>query len=146
MPQPPAQPDFDFHLETPQRSAVPRAVDEIHFKLKDIHVVGATKLSAADFRPLYADLIGKDVTLSSVLDVADAIEQMYRAAGYALVRAYVPPQRVADGVFTIDVSEGSLRRPRSKAPTRARATPPIAMPSRFWRTVRCGFRPSSARS
>ncbi len=106
LPQAPAQPDFDFRLEAPQRSPVPRAVDEIHFKLNDIRIVGATTMKPDDFRPLYADLIGKDVTLSRILDVAEAIEQKYRAAGYVLVRAYVPPQRVKDGIFTINVSEG----------------------------------------
>jgi hemolysin activation/secretion protein len=44
------------------------------------------------------------------LNVADAIEAQYRAAGYLLVRAFVPPQRVKDGVFTIDVVEGHLER------------------------------------
>jgi len=43
-----------------------------------------------------------------ILDVADAIEQMYRDEGYILVRAYVPPQRVRDGVFTINVVEGKI--------------------------------------
>ncbi len=106
LPAAPSEPDFDFHLEAPQRSPVPRAVDEIHFKLNDIHVVGARTFSADSFRPLYASLIGKDVTLSDILNVADAIEAEYRAAGYILVRAYVPPQRVKDGVFTIDIVEG----------------------------------------
>ena len=33
---------------------------------------------------------------------------MYREPGYILVRAYVPPQRVRDGVFTINVVEGKI--------------------------------------
>jgi hemolysin activation/secretion protein len=106
QPQTPAQPEFDFRLEAPQRSPVPRAVDEIHFKLNDIRIEGTVVMKPADFRPLYAGLIGKDVTLSNILDVADAIEQRYRAMGYVLVRAFVPPQRVKDGIFTIKVSEG----------------------------------------
>ncbi len=61
---------------------------------------------AESFKPLYADLIGQDVTLSKIYDVADAIEGAYRSAGYPLVRAYIPPQRVSDGVFTIKVMEG----------------------------------------
>lgn len=32
----PAQPNFDFRIETPSRSSVPRAVDEIRFRLKGI--------------------------------------------------------------------------------------------------------------
>src|SRR3984885_1118797 len=106
VPQPEAPPNFDFSVEAPHRSPVPRAVDEIHFKLADIRIVGATTLSPDSFRPLYAGLIGKDVSLANIYDVADAIENAYRAAGYLLVRAYVPPQHVKDGIFTIKVVEG----------------------------------------
>jgi hemolysin activation/secretion protein len=106
LPPPPVQPESNFSIEAPHRSAVPRAVDEIHFKLNDIHIVGATTLPPESFRPLYQGLLGKDVTLSNIYDVADGIERAYRARGYPLVRAYVPPQRVKDGVFTIKVVEG----------------------------------------
>ena len=102
----PAQPNFDFTIEAPRRSPVPRAVDEIHFHLTDIQITGATTLSPDRFRPLYQQLIGKDVNLANILDVADAIEAEYRRAGYLLVRAFVPPQRVANGIFTINVVEG----------------------------------------
>ncbi len=106
LPQPVPPPDFDFSVEAPHRSPVPRAVDEIHFKLADIRVVGATTLRPESFRPLYAGLIGKDVSLANIYDVADAIENAYRVAGFLLVRAYVPPQHVKDGIFTIKVVEG----------------------------------------
>ena len=108
VPELPTQPDFNFSIETPNRSAVPRAVDEIHFKLSDIRIVGANALPAAGFRGLYQNLLGKDITLADILNVADKIEQAYRDAGYILVRAYVPPQRVRDGVFTINVVEGTI--------------------------------------
>ena len=104
----PGQPDFDFSIIAPNRSPVPKAVDEVHFQLSDIRIVGSVTFPASHFRPLYADLLGKDVTLRNILDVADKIEAEYRAAGYLLVRAFVPPQRVKDGVFTITVVEGHL--------------------------------------
>ena len=47
------------------------------------------------------------ITLATIFDIADGIEKEYRAAGYLLVRAYVPPQHVNNGVFTIRVVEGS---------------------------------------
>lgn len=102
----PGQSDFDFSIVAPHRSPVPRAVDEVHFQLSDIKISGAVSIPAAQFRPLYQPLIGKDVTLGDILKVAEEIEARYRAAGYLLVRAFVPPQRVADGVFTINVVEG----------------------------------------
>jgi len=107
-PATPATPDFDFSIVTPHRSAVPRAVDEVHFKLADIKITGTKTIPAESFRPLYAGMVGRDVTLGDILDIADKIEAAYRARGYLLVRAYVPPQRVRDGVFTINVVEGYL--------------------------------------
>src|SRR5580693_2430024 len=108
LPEAPSQPDFDFSIEAPQRSAVGRSVDQVHFTLKDIQVTGARALPVSSFKRFYQDLLGKDVTLANILDVADKIEQAYRDAGYILVRAYVPPQRVRDGVFVINVVEGQL--------------------------------------
>lgn len=107
LPQPQSQPpNFDFSVEAPHRSAVPRAVDEIKFKLVDIRIDGTKTLPASQFRPLYQDMIGKQISLANIFDVADGIEKAYRDAGYLLVRAYVPPQHVSDGVFTIHVVEG----------------------------------------
>ncbi len=104
----PAPPNFDFRIEAPSRSSVPRAVDEIRFRLEDIQVMGAIAFSPDRFRPLYQALIGKEVSLSDILDVANAIEMEYRQSGYLLVRAFVPPQRVANGIFTINVVEGFI--------------------------------------
>jgi hemolysin activation/secretion protein len=106
QPEPPPVSDYNFSIEAPHRSSVPRAVDEIHFKLNDVKIVGAVTIPADTFRPLYQNLLGKDVTLANIYDVADGIERAYRAAGYPLVRAFVPPQRVKDGIFTIRIVEG----------------------------------------
>ncbi len=105
---PPSQPDFDFSIVSPERSPVSRAVDELHFTLTDLRITGAHLLPESALRPLFANLIGKDVKLSDIQDVADKIEQAYRDHGYMLVRAYVPPQRVSNGVFTINVVEGKI--------------------------------------
>jgi len=108
VPTVPNQPDFDFSIVAPHRSPVPRAVDEVHFTLSDVKIEGAVTIPASQFRDLYAPLLGKDITLADILNIADKIEARYRAQGYLLVRAFVPPQRVKDGVFTINVVEGYL--------------------------------------
>jgi hemolysin activation/secretion protein len=107
QPAPPAG-TFDFSIETPRRSPVPRAVDELRFQLNGINIVGATVFSPDQLKPLYAGLLGKEVGLSDILDVADKIEGIYRERGYIISRAYVPPQRVGNGVFTINVVEGYI--------------------------------------
>ena len=106
LPQPPEDNNFDFSIETPRRSPVPRAVDELRFQLKDITVTGATVFTPDELRALWEPLIGKEVSLGDVLNIADEIEAKYRARGYIITRAYVPPQRVGNGIFTINVVEG----------------------------------------
>ncbi len=126
LPQPPVQTPFDFTIEQPGRSQVPRAVEELHFVLSDIHIEGAKSIPVAELKPLYAALIGHQVTVTNILDVADAIEDRYRSAGYVISRAFVPPQRVRNGVFTIRVVEGYVSdltidggRPKTQALIRA---------------------------
>src|SRR5450631_2998135 len=77
LPHPAPTPAFDFSVEAPHRSAVPRAVDEIKFKLTDIKIDGATTLSAAYFRPLYANMIGKQISLADIFNIADEIDKEY---------------------------------------------------------------------
>lgn len=106
LPEIPTQPELDFRLLAPEPSPVPRSIDDLRFRLNDLRIEGATKLPADRFRPLYANLVGKDVTLADLRAVADGIEKDYREAGYFLVRAFVPAQRVQGGIFTISVVEG----------------------------------------
>jgi hemolysin activation/secretion protein len=108
-PSPPATPQFDFSIPSPQRGPVPRAVDVIEFDVTDITVVGATKFPPAAFKPLTDPLAGKKAKLSDIIDVADKIEAMYRAHGYVLTRAFVPPQTVSQGHFKINVVEGFVK-------------------------------------
>jgi hemolysin activation/secretion protein len=107
-PQVPTQPDFDFSIQAPHRSSVAQAVDSVRFKLQGIRITGAQTLPADRLRVLYQALLGKEIGIGDILDVSSKIEQAYRDAGYILVRAYVPPQRVRDGVFTINVVEGKI--------------------------------------
>jgi len=100
------QTPFDFTIEAPSRTQVPRSVEELRFHLSDIQIEGAETLPAESFRPLYASLIDHEVQVTDIIDVADAIERAYRAKGYVLAHAFVPAQRVRNGVFTIEVIEG----------------------------------------
>lgn len=102
----PQAPDFELTIESLRRSAAPETADQITFRLNGIQLHGATAFPIDHFAPLYSRLIGQQVRLADIAAVADAIESAYHKAGFLLTRAYVPPQRVHDGVFEIDVVEG----------------------------------------
>lgn len=106
IPEVPATPNFDFSIEAPRRSPVPRAVEELSFEIKDIRIVGSTVYTPDQLRPTYAALLGHSVHLSDIVGIADKIEGKYRTDGYVLTRAFVPPQSVSNGVFQINVVEG----------------------------------------
>ncbi|HUK09657.1 MAG TPA: ShlB/FhaC/HecB family hemolysin secretion/activation protein [Stellaceae bacterium] len=106
LPTPTPPGGFDFSIESTRPSPVPRAVEELRFELRGITIVGAKALTDAELQAIYNPYIGKQIGFSDLLNIASAIEAAYRDKGYAIVRAYVPPQRVGNGIFTINVVEG----------------------------------------
>lgn len=105
-------PQADLELTIPAQPRAPerRAVDELRFPVVRIVVDGGTVYPAEVLAQDYGALIGDTVGLSSIVEAAEKIEARYRADGYVLTRAFVPPQRVGDGTFRIQIVEGFLGR------------------------------------
>ncbi len=105
-------PQGDLELTIPAQPRAPerRAVDELRFEIRAITVEGGTVYSAETLAQDFGELIGQTVGLSAVVEAAEKIEARYRADGYVLTRAFVPPQRVGDGTFRIQIVEGFLGR------------------------------------
>jgi hemolysin activation/secretion protein len=100
--------DLDLTIPTQPRAPDRRAVDELQFAIQRITVEGSTAYSAATIARFTQPLLGQTAGLSAISGVAEAIEDRYRADGYVLTRVFVPPQRVGDGTFRIQVVEGYL--------------------------------------
>lgn len=101
--------EFQFSFPAPHRNPIPRDVDTLALPVADIVVDGSTVFSRSDVAPLMAPLAGGRATMDDIIGVAEAIEAKYRAAGYLLVRAFVPRQEPKGDVFHITVVEGALR-------------------------------------
>jgi hemolysin activation/secretion protein len=111
VPTPITQPSgapFNFRLQSPERSPIPRAIDSLKFTLGGIRVEGSSIYEAEDLRSIYAHLIGQTVVLEDVRQIAEKIEEKYKSQGYFLTRVFLPPQQVKDGVFQIRVIEGYI--------------------------------------
>ncbi len=94
--------------DQPQQAPVPGA-DQIRFTLRGVTVEGSTVYPASEFMPLYGNLVGQQVTLAQIFQIANQITLRYRQDGYILSRAVVPQQRIgADGMATIRVVEGFI--------------------------------------
>lgn len=104
----PSTPDFGLRLQAPEKSAVPKSVDDLVFEIKGINVDGNTLFSQAEIDRIFAAAIGPAVGLDVLRTAAENLETRFRERGYFLTRVFVPPQQVKDGVFQVQVIEGFL--------------------------------------
>jgi hemolysin activation/secretion protein len=98
-------------ISVPGIEAPPGAA-ETTLVIRQIRIVGATVYTPAQLAKLYADLIGKKVTLQAVYDLAQRITAKYGADGYVLSRAIVPVQKLDPNgaVVKIQMVEGYIER------------------------------------
>ena len=97
-----------IQIPAPEGFGTPQGAESFHFTLHHVAVDGATALPADAVAATYTSLIGHDVTLAQIYDVARQITDLYSKAGYALSFALVPAQDIdkATGDVQIDVVEG----------------------------------------
>ncbi len=91
-------------------TVAPKGAEKIFIRLRGVGVTGSTVYSAAQFAPLYANLIGHRVSLATIYALAQRITAKYGNDGYVLSRAVVPPQQLdpKGAVVTIQVVEGYI--------------------------------------
>lgn len=80
--------------------------DTVSFVLEDVIINGVTVYSKEELYSLYADFIDQTVLLGDLQNIAQAITNKYQEDGYILSSAIIPPQRITDGVATVQVFEG----------------------------------------
>lgn len=78
------------------------------FVLRRVSISGAVAISADRLVTSYQPYIGKQVSQADLSAIASAISDAYRAAGFHLSRAIVPPQDIKGGEVRIQVIEGSI--------------------------------------
>lgn len=91
------------------RSAPPPNADKLFLRLGDVRVQGGFDGFADQTERLIAPLRGKRISVADLYALADAIEALYREAGYPLVRVVIPPQSVVDdAALRITVLDGFI--------------------------------------
>jgi hemolysin activation/secretion protein len=105
----PAQPAARSKLRMPQ-FARPEATGDSKplFLLRDVSLTGAHTLPHDRLVTAYQPYLGKKVSQVDLAAIAGCISDLYRAAGFHLSRAIVPPQDINDGRVRIEVIEGSI--------------------------------------
>ncbi len=94
----------------PPGALAPAPADGPGFVLRGVALDGATAVPPGELYPLWAELIGTQVSLATLDALAEAVGAAYRARGFVLSQATLPPQTIEDGVVRIVVIEGFVDR------------------------------------
>jgi hemolysin activation/secretion protein len=78
------------------------------FVLRYVSISGAVAVPQERLAETYQSYIGKKVSQADLAAIAAAVSDVYRAAGFHLSRAIVPPQDIQGGQLRIQVIEGSI--------------------------------------
>ncbi len=99
----------------------PAGAENIKFTLSSVNVEGTSSYPEAEIRAVYADYLGKTVSLADVYVIANQLTLKYRNDGYILTQVVVPQQTIDGGDVTLQVIEGfvnevSIRKEDAAAP------------------------------
>ena len=78
------------------------------FVLRHVAITGAVAIPQERLATAYQPYIGKKVSQADLAAIASAISDAYRAEGFHLSRAIIPPQDIQGGGIRIQVIEGSI--------------------------------------
>jgi hemolysin activation/secretion protein len=85
-----------------------RASTKPLFKLRGVSIEGASVMAGDALAEAYKSFLGKTVSQADLVAIAGAMTDIYRAAGYSLTRAIIPPQDIKNGHIRAKVIEGYI--------------------------------------
>ena len=93
-------------------TVAPEGAEKLMVTVRGVRITGSTIYSDADLEPLYRDLVGREVPVTAIYDLAQRITAKYGGDGYVLSRAIVPPQELSPrgAVVRIQIIEGYIDR------------------------------------
>jgi hemolysin activation/secretion protein len=87
----------------------PAGSEKVHFTLKKLIIEGSTTYSQETLQKYYARYIGKEISIADMYSVAAHVTQRYLDDGYFISKAYLPPQKISNGIVHIRVVEGYIK-------------------------------------
>ncbi len=102
-PAPATAPSLDI---APKRAVKPIAGVKVN--VTGFRFSGLTVVSEERVQPLIQKFIGPDRTFEDLQGAADAVSEYLQQQGYFVAQAYLPEQRIEDGVIELAVLEGRL--------------------------------------
>lgn len=103
------------------KPATPAASGDARVTVTGFSFTGNGALSSETLTATVAPWAGRALTFGDLIEAVEAIEARYKAAGYFLAQAYLPPQKIKDGTIEIAISEGRLGETRLEGENRVAA-------------------------
>ncbi len=115
LPEPEPLPSPDELLQppaSPPTTAPPLLPDNIPgtITVERFEVIGSTIFSPEELAAVTAPFTQRPIAFAQLLQVQDAIAELYIQQGYITSGAFIPPQALNNGVVTIEVIEGEVER------------------------------------
>jgi hemolysin activation/secretion protein len=82
--------------------------EQVRFRVNGFRLVGETIVPEQELLDLIADKSEQDLSLDDLYGLAARITKYLRQKGYLVAFAYIPAQRMEDGILTIAVVPGEL--------------------------------------
>ena len=108
------------NLEVPKRTAqvAPAAAGDVRVNVTNFTFSGNSALSNEILEVAVKPWSGRAVNYGELVQASEAVEARYKAAGYFLAEAYLPPQKIRDGAIEIVITEGRLAETRLEGESR----------------------------
>jgi len=81
---------------------------DIRFELKGVDFSGNTIVQSNDLDKFFEPLIGQEIGFDEILNKISDITKVYQLMGYITSKAYIPPQKITDGIIKINIIEGKI--------------------------------------
>ncbi len=104
----------------PRNAPAIQRAETRRFLVSGFTFTGNTVVSEALLRRMVERYLDMQLTLAELDRVADYITTYYRESGYTVARAFIPAQRVEDGLVTIQIIEGTVESVAFKGQSRYR--------------------------
>lgn len=104
----PPPPSDDLVIPATEDRTPPAHADAIQFHLESLVIEGVTVYSPQELEVFYRHLIGREITLRTLYDIANQLSAQYRQDDYVLSRVVVPAQTVEGGEVRLQAIEGYI--------------------------------------
>lgn len=103
------------------RPAMPAIGGDVRVQVAQFKFSGNSAIPADILNAAVAPWTGRELNFDELTQAVEAVEARYKAAGYFLAQAYLPPQKIKDGAIEIAVSEGRMGEVRLEGESRVSA-------------------------